>query len=374
MRYLITGGGTGGHIYPALSIARALTEQDPEAELLYVGTRTGREAAIVPQAGIAFAVISSGGVVNLGLLQRVRGGLRAARGLLEALGHIRRFRPDIVIGTGGFVAGPVLAAARLARVPLVIQEQNAFPGVTNRLAARWATAVFVPYEEARAHFPPGVRLIRAGNPVRPEIASASREAGRQALGLSERDRVLVIMGGSGGARDFNRVAAEAVLQLDVPGLRVVHITGERYFGQVKAQYGDRAPHVTLLPYAHNMPEVYAAADAGLFRAGALTLAEIQVRRLPSVLIPSPNVTHNHQEWNARTLERRGAAIVLREGGLTPADLAAALTRLLTDEALADRMRAALGEVADPDAARTIARRIVGIARQSREAREARRGR
>lgn len=371
MRYLITGGGTGGHIYPALSIARALSDLDPEAALLYVGTATGREASIVPQSGLDFATIASGGVINLGLLQKARGALRAARGVLEALGHIRRFRPDVVIGTGGFVSGPVLAAARLARVPVVIQEQNAFPGVTNRLAARWATAVFVPYEEARAHFPKGVRLILAGNPVRPEVAAATREAGRAALGLRAEDRVLVIMGGSGGARDFNRVAAEAVMRLEVPGLRVVHITGERYFEQVKAQYGDSAPHVILLPYAHNMPEVYAAADAGLFRAGALTLAEIQVRGLPSVLIPSPNVTHNHQEWNARTLERRGAAVVLREANLTTADLAAALTRLLTDEAQAERMRAALAELADPGAAETIARRIIGMVRQARQARQGR---
>lgn len=364
MRYLITGGGTGGHIYPALSIARALQELDAGAELLYVGTATGREASVVPRSGVPFAVIASGGVINLGLVQKLRGGLRAAKGVLEALGHIRRFRPDVVVGTGGFVSGPVLAAARLARVPIVIQEQNAFPGVTNRLAARWAEAVFVPYEEARAHFPARARLVRAGNPVRPEIAAADREAARAALGIGADERVLVIMGGSGGARDFNRAAVEAVLRLAVDGLRVVHITGERYFDQVKAQYGDRAPLVTLLPYAHNMPEVYAAADAGLFRAGALTLAEIQVRRLPSVLVPSPNVTHNHQEWNARTLERRGAALVLREAGLTADDLAAALTSVLTDSALAERMRTALAELADPDAGRTIAQRIVAIARGS----------
>jgi len=364
MRYLITGGGTGGHIYPALSIAQALKELDADAELLYVGTATGREASVVPRSGVPFAVIESGGVINVGLAQKIRGGLRAARGLLEALRHIRRFRPDVVVGTGGFVAGPVLAAARLARVPIVIQEQNAFPGVTNRVAARWAEAVFVPYEDARAHFPAKARLILAGNPVRPEIAAAERGAARAALGISDEERVLVIMGGSGGARDFNRVAVEAVLRLAVDGLRVVHITGERYFDQVKAQYGDRAPFVTLLPYAHNMPEVYAAADAGLFRAGALTLAEVQVRRLPSVLIPSPNVTHNHQEWNARTLERRGAALVLREAGLTADDLAAVLTAVLTDAALRERMGAALAELADPEAGRTIAQRITSIARHA----------
>lgn len=365
MRYLITGGGTGGHIYPALSIAAALQELDPKADLLYVGTTTGREATVVPQAGIPFAVISSGGLINLGLAQKVKGGLKALKGVAEAIGHIRRFNPDVVIGTGGFVAGPVLFAARLTGRPVVIQEQNAFPGVTNRVAARWARAVFVPYEEARAHFPPGTKLVMMGNPVRPEVGAASREAGRKAYGLTEGEKVLVIMGGSGGARDFNRVAAEAVMRLQIPGLRVIHITGERYYDQTRSQYGEKAGNVTVIPYAHNMPEAYAAADAGLFRAGALTLAEIQVRGLPSVLIPSPNVTHNHQEWNARTLEQRGAALVVRESGISPEKLAEALQKVLTDQDQAGKMAEALADLADENAAQQIAGQIIELARRGR---------
>jgi len=365
MRYLITGGGTGGHIYPALSIAAELKAQDPEAELLYVGTTTGREATVVPPTQIPFAVIESGGVINLGLADKLKGGFKALKGVAEAYGHIRRFRPHVVIGTGGFVSGPVLLAARLAGRPVVIQEQNAFPGVTNRLAARWAKAVFVPYEEARPHFPKGTRLVLLGNPVRPEVGEATREAGRKALGLSDHERVLVIMGGSGGARDFNQVAARAVMQVNLENLRVIHLTGERYHEAVTRQYGESAPHVTIIPYAHNMPEIYAAADAGLFRSGALTLAEIQVRRLPSVLIPSPNVTHDHQEWNARTLEKRGAALVVREKGITPEALAQALTQVLTDEPKRQQMEQALARLAQPDAGRRIAEEMIAIARAAR---------
>lgn len=364
MRYLITGGGTGGHIYPALSIAAALKDLDPEAELLYVGTTTGREATVVPRAGLPFEVISSAGLINLGMADKLKGIMKAGKGVLDALAHMRSFKPDIVIGTGGFVSGPVLLAARLAGRRVVIQEQNAFPGFTNRIAARWAKAVFVPYEEARAHFPQGTRLIMAGNPVRPEVGAATRAEGRRSFALSQQARVLVIMGGSGGARDFNRVAAEAVMQLDEPELRVIHITGERYHEQTRQQYGEKAPHVQILPYAHNMPEVYAAADAGLFRAGALTLAEIQVRALPSVLIPSPNVTHNHQEWNARTLEKRGAAVVVREQGITPAKLAEALKQVLYDRQKAEQMQEALARLADPQAAQTIAEKIIKLAKNS----------
>lgn len=363
MRYLITGGGSGGHIYPALSIAEALRHLDPEAELLYVGTANSREAEVVPRAGLPFAVISSGRLINLGLAQKIKGGLQALKGVIDAIAHIRKFRPDVVVGTGGFVSGPVLLAARLTGRPVVIQEQNAFPGVTNRIAARWARAVFVPYEEAKAHFPRATRLVMLGNPVRPEVAAAEREAGRRAFALSETDRVLVIMGGSGGARDFNRAAADAVMLLDEPSLRVLHITGERYYEQTKEQYGEGAEHVTVLPYVHNMPEAYAAADAGLFRCGALTLAEIQVRALPSVLIPSPNVTHNHQEWNARTLEKRGAAVVIREQGITPFKLSEALAQVLTDKQKAAAISEALAGLAQPEAAKEIAQEIIKIARK-----------
>jgi len=363
MRYLFAGGGTGGHIYPALTLAAAIKEIDREAELLYVGTETGREATIVPRTGIPFVTISSAGLVNLSFRQKVTGGLKAMKGLVDSIGHIRRFRPDVVVGTGGFVSGPVLMAARLTGRPVVIQEQNAFPGVTNRIASRWARAVFVPYEEARPHFPPGARLRTVGNPVRPEVAAARRDEGRRALGFEPADKVLLVMGGSGGARDFHRAVAEVVPDLlaELPDLKVLHITGERYLEAVQKLYG-KQERVMIVPYLHNMPEAYAAADAGVFRAGALTLAEIQVRGLPSVLIPSPNVTHNHQEWNARTLEQRGAALVVRERELTREGLADAIRTVLTDEAAAARMRDALRSLAQPDAGAQIAAAIVEIAR------------
>ncbi|HWI52067.1 MAG TPA: undecaprenyldiphospho-muramoylpentapeptide beta-N-acetylglucosaminyltransferase [Symbiobacteriaceae bacterium] len=365
MKYLIAGGGTGGHIYPAVSIAHALKALDPKAELLYVGTQTGREATLVPREQIPFVTISSAGLINLSPVQKLKGALKAAKGLLDSLGHIRRFRPDVVIGTGGFVSGPVLLAARLAGRPVVIQEQNAFPGVTNRIASRWARAVFVPYEEARPHFPAGAKLKFFGNPVRPDVRAAAREAGREAFGYTEADKVLVIMGGSGGGRDFNRYAVDAVKLLaagSIPGLKVLHVTGERYLEQVREQYGPETPGVTIVPYLHNMPEAYAAADAGVFRSGALTLAEIQVRALPSVLIPSPNVTHNHQDWNARTLEKRGAALVVRESEMSADKLAGAIGHVLTDEALRARMGEALQALAQPDAALDIARAIMETVR------------
>lgn len=359
MRYLITGGGTGGHIYPALTIAEALKKLDPEAELLYVGTNTGREGELVPRAGLPFAAISSAGLVGMGLAGKVKGALRTAGGLFQAMGEIRRFRPDLVIGTGGYVSGPVLMAARLLGRPCVIQEQNAFPGVTNRLAAGWAKAVFVPYEEARSLFPAGAPLEIVGNPVRAEVGAAKREAGRAAFQVGPNERLLLIVGGSGGAKVLNEWAVEALKLKPLPNLKILHVTGPRYYETVKKAWAG-VPHVQVEPYLHNMPEALAAADAALFRSGALLLAEMQVRQLPAVLIPSPNVTHNHQEWNARVLEERGAALVVRETD-SPAALRGALERLLSDGDLTARMRRALAELAQPEAAERIAARCMAIA-------------
>lgn len=363
MRYLITGGGTGGHIYPALTIADGLTKLDPKAELLYVGTTTGREGELVPRAGLPFAAISSSGLVGMGLAGKVKGALRAAGGLWQAMAEIRRFKPDLVIGTGGYVSGPVLAAARLLGRPCVIQEQNAFPGVTNRLAAKWAKAVFVPYDEARPLFPSGAHLEIVGNPVRREVALAAREAGRSTFGIGPGEKLLLIVGGSGGAKVLNEWSVEALKVRALPGVKILHVTGPRYFEAMKKAWAG-APGVQVEPYLHNMPEALAAADVAIMRSGALSLAEIQVRQLPSVLIPSPNVTHNHQEWNARVLEERGAALVVRETE-SPGALRAAVERLLADGDLAGRIRRALNELAQPNAAEKIAARCMEIARKGR---------
>lgn len=362
MRYLLAGGGTGGHIYPALAILEGLRAVDPEAEFLYVGMPGSREAQVVPKEGIPFATITSGGLINLGLMAKVKGALNAARGVFAALSIMRKFRPDVVIGTGGFVCGPVYVAARLYGVPLVIQEGNAYPGVTNKFAARWAKAFFVPYPEVKKLLPVGTKVVESGVPVRQSIAGITREQGRQAFGLSATDQVVVVMGGSGGARDFNKAVAAAVKQLlpTRPDLQVLHVTGERYYDQVTEAYGEMAARVKLYPYLHNMPEAMAAADLGIFRAGMMTITEIQVRGLPSILIPSPNVTHNHQEHNARSLERRGGVVVMVERDLTPAGLAEQIGSLLDDRNRRESLRQSLLKMAEPDAARTVAERIVRL--------------
>lgn len=368
MRLLLAGGGTGGHIYPALTVAEAIREQAPGAEFLYCGTEHGLEADVVPKAGYRFASIAAGGMVGLGVAAKVRGALRTARGVAQAMGVIRRYKPQVVIGSGGYVSGPVLLAARLVGCPCVVVEMDVFPGTTNRLAARWAKAVFVPHPVARQYFPAGTNLVVTGVPVRNVFSHLNREEGRQAFGFAPADQVVLVMAGSGGAQAVHDAmvgAAPALLRR--PGLRLLHVTGNRYYDKVVAAYRaagvdlDKPGSPRLERYLHNMPEAYAAADVAVVRAGAITLAEVAAAGVPAVVIPSPNVSHNHQEYNARVLEQAGAARMLLERDLTADRLQDTLSGLLDDPDRRASMAEAGRRNVRPEAAADIAQHILRIA-------------
>lgn len=368
VRILLTGGGTGGHVYPALTIAEEIRRLEPAAEFLYVGSAGGLEAEIVPRAGIPFAAVAAGALVGIGPAARIRGLWRTAAGTLQALGHIRRFRPGAVLATGGFVSGPVLAAAWLGRVPVALWEGNAYPGAAIRLFSRYARVVFVPYPEARQHFPSGARLAALGNPVRREVVETTREAARARLGLPGGAEVILAFGGSQGGRGLHDALVPAAVRLLArPRLHLIHVTGPRQWDHVVSRYREagldpgQEPRLRLRPYLHDMPLALAAADLAVTRAGATTMAEIAVRGLPAVVIPFPHATHGHQEHNARALERRGGVIVIREADLTPERLEEALRLLLDEPGRRERMARALREAASAGAGEAIARRVLGIA-------------
>lgn len=366
-RVLLTGGGTGGHIYPALAVAEVL---DPASIVGYIGAEGGLEASIVPDAGLELFPLQASGVIRKRADAAIRGAFRAGRAILEARRILRSRCPDIVLGTGGYVTGPVGVAARLEGIPLVVLEENAIPGVTNRMLGRMAVAVAVPWEDARGAFPPSVRRkVRVtGNPVRSRVLSVSREEGRRAFDLPEDARVVLLFGGSQGAVALNRVgrmlAGEGMLAGDT---YLLWACGVRYFTEVSKELGEPGgSRVRLLPYLNDMPAALAAADLAVTRAGAMTLAELTARGVPSVLIPSPNVTHDHQTANARVLVRHGAARVVAEDALS--HVRSVVYALLKDDgALRDMSRAARN-LGRPDAAQELTALVLDLARSRRRGR------
>ncbi|WP_027366046.1 undecaprenyldiphospho-muramoylpentapeptide beta-N-acetylglucosaminyltransferase [Desulfotruncus alcoholivorax] len=335
MRFVVAGGGTGGHIYPALAIARGLKQRYPNCKIMYIGTGRGLEADIVPKAGYEFHAVRAVGIKRSLTLQNLKVPLEALAGYRESRKLIRGFAPRVVIGTGGYVCGPVLLAASRLKIPTLIHEQNALPGITNRILSRVVDRVAVTFEDSLRYFPGRAKPYLTGLPVRPEILSADREKARAKFGVGAGEIMVLCFGGSQGARSINRAVAEAIGPLsDLPGLKLLHVTGSgqhREFLQMLqsvAGQSDPPGNINIVPYMYDMPEALAAADLVISRAGAATLAEITARGLPSVLVPFPYATGNHQEYNARALVSRGAAEMVRDAELNGTTLVNKLKQLL----------------------------------------------
>lgn len=360
MNIIVSGGGTGGHIYPALTIIRAIQRRDPSVRILYVGGRNGLEADIVPREGIDFIAMDLAGFRRKISLENIGRAWRALRAVARARGIVHGFQPDVAIGTGGYVAGPILLAASLAGVPTLVQEQNVFAGVTNRILAKFATAIAVGMEDAQRVFPREKTYV-TGNPIRPEVLTATREEGARAFGFDPAKKTVLVSGGSRGARSINRamvdVIAHAAAQRDV---QYLHVTGADEHGDTLARIRNAGvrleehPNLRVLPYLYNMPEAMAMADVAVFRAGATGLAELAARGVPAILIPYPYAAENHQEKNARAVEAAGAAEVILNRDLSGAVLEHALYGLLTDDVRRVSMAEAMKRLGKPEAAEEIA--------------------
>ena len=323
MRILLAGGGTGGHIYPALAIAERLKDLHPECEILYVGTQKGLENRIVPQRGVPFQTIAVEGLPRKISPALVKAVGRAFGGCMDARKIVKRFQPDLVIGTGGYVCGPVVLSAHLAGVPAMIHEQNAFPGVTNKILARFVDKIMVNFKASEKYFVHKERICVTGLPVRQEVLRTNRQEGLDYFGFSADKNTLLISGGSRGARSINRAMAKAYPQLlKESGLQILHLTGavdyEDTLQAIAAENIDLNDYPQLLvkPYLDEMQYGLAAADFVVGRAGATFLAEITACGLPGILIPYPYAAENHQEYNAKALADQNAAVMILDKELT----------------------------------------------------------
>lgn len=335
MRFIVAGGGTGGHIYPALAIIRGLKDRYADAEILYIGTSKGMEADIVPKEGIPFKGIDTTGLQRRLSPRNLLAIWQAGRGLCQVGGVLRSRRPDVVIGTGGYVCGPVILAAALKRIPTLIHEQNALPGLTNRLLSRFATRVAVTFAASEKYFPQQKRIRLTGLPVRPEVLQAEKQVALSNLGVGKGRFVLLSFGGSRGARTINKAMVKVIkLFADDPRLYHIHVTGtagyEEFLSDCAVAGIDpaKAENLEVMSYVYNMQDALAAADLVISRSGAATLAELTALGIPSILVPYPYASENHQEYNARALEKEGAAQVVLDSQLDGDLLGNMITELL----------------------------------------------
>ena len=339
MRIIFAGGGTAGHINPALAIAGYVREQQPDAEILYIGCKGGMEERLVPQAGFEFkSVIVQGFRRKLtpkGIAENIVTIKKAISAENDAKAIIKEFKPDICVGTGGYVSGPVLNAAAKLGIPTLIHEQNAYPGITNKMLAKKATRVMLAMPAAKKHFKGKCHFVDTGNPVRGEILTADREDARKKLGLDERP-VILSFGGSLGAQIINESLADIISRSAKDGkYQHIHAYGQygKWFPDLLREKGadpDKADNLDIREYINDMPVCLAAADVVVARAGAITLSEIQVKGKPSVLIPSPNVAENHQYHNAMALVEKNAAVMIEEKDLNPQKLTEEIDKLASD--------------------------------------------
>lgn len=377
MRLVVTGGGTGGHVYPAVAIAKEMLATLPSAEILYIGTQQGMENSIAPREKLEFMAVRSSGVMGKSPFVAAKGLAAASAGVSDALRALRRFRPDVVVGTGGYASGPVMAAAWLLRVPRAIQEQNAVPGKTNVFLSTISNRTFAAWDYSVRFFANRSRVTVTGNPIRGDLLASDRQEGRAWFGLPADGPAVLLLGGSRGARTLAEAGIKLAARLP-SGVSMIFITGDQYWKEAAEALGAkpcpgiegaRAGNITLRPYVHDMAKAYGAADLVIGRAGGMTLSEITALGLPSVIVPSPNVAGNHQEYNARALEEAGAATVVREGGeaagSAPDRIVSAVLTLLEDDKRRSQMANSAKTIGKPSASKDICRQLVDLARTGR---------
>lgn len=333
MRLLVSGGGTGGHIYPALALIEDLKKQDPDAEVLYVGTDRGLETKIVPAAGIKLKTLHIQGFKRSLSVDNLKTVYLFLKSVRESKKIIKEFRPDAVIGTGGYVCGAVVYAAAKLKIPTMIHEQNSVAGVTNKFLSHFVDKVGICFDDAKKAFPE-TKVVMTGNPRAQQVAQM-QATGRlvSEYGLAANKKTVLIFGGSQGAPKINEASLQALEYFADKEYQVLFVTGQKRYDQIMAdnRTQDLPANVFIVPYIADMPAILPELSLIVGRAGATSLAEITALGLPSILIPSPYVTADHQTKNAQSLVNKQAALMIREDDLNGETLAQTIDRLLQDE-------------------------------------------
>lgn len=365
MRILIAGGGTGGHLFPGLAVAEEFKHRNSTAEVVFAGTESGLEAKVVPKEGYLIRFLRAEGLVGVTWKKKIGALVRAGLSMIDSYKILKAVTPDIVIGVGGYASGPVTLLAALMSIPTLVLEQNAVPGVTNRILGKFVDAICVTYQESMSFFPLRKTFL-TGNPVRPHIARGIAQAGYRRFGLDPNLFTILIFGGSAGARSINSAVTESLTHLQDlrDNIQFLHQTGQTDYERIRNAYRESGFRGTIVPFIYEMGEAYAVADLVVSRAGATTLAELTVLGKPAILIPYPFAAANHQEVNARKLEEIGAAKLILDRELNGKILAHAIRELSSNEKMREEMARASRSVGRLDACTKVVDIAMGLVRQS----------
>ena len=353
MKVLLSGGGTGGHVYPAIAIANKIKEENPDCEILFVGTEKGIESEIVPKYGYDLKTVTVQGFRRKIDFENVKRVFKLCKGLEQSRRIVKKFKPDIVIGTGGYVSGPVLFNAALNKTITIVHEQNSFPGVTNKILSKVCTKVLTSFEDSHERFPQESRdkLVLTGNPVRKEILQTRKSTARRKLGISEDKKMVLCYGGSGGSEEINDAMKFVIQNMVKEDIAFIFATGKVYYDEFMESIKDieLKSYQRVVPYLEDMADGLAASDIVIGSAGAISLAEITALGKPSIIIPKAYTAENHQEYNAKSIEAQGAGIAILEKDLTPEKLNEVVFKLLGDRELLIDMGNASKSIGKPEA-------------------------
>ena len=340
---LFAGGGTGGHLFPGIALAEEFLRREPQTKIVFAGTRRGIEARVIPELGYPLALLEVHGLVGVSLRRRLKAMFNFPKAVIQALIILVRYRPALVVGLGGYASAPVLLAAMVAGLPWVLQEQNAFPGLVNRLLAPWANAVFIAFAKAKEHLK-SRKVYDFGNPLRAQLQRSEAIGSDLPERSEEKYFNVLIIGGSQGARVLNRVVPAALTRLaqNYPGLKVVHQSGVQDYAEVSKAYDAWKERVEVAEFIKEIEIYYKNADLVICRAGALTLAELGELGKPAILVPFPHAAHDHQTFNAKAVADSGAAWLRPESEFESQSLADDVETLINDrQTLAKMAEAAL---------------------------------
>lgn len=346
MRVVIAAAGTGGHINPGIAIANKIKSEEKGTEVLFIGTDYGLEKDLVPRAGFELKTIHAHGLSKKLTFEAIKNNIETFKGMFEAKKILKEFKPDIVIGTGGYICGPVVMAAKSLNIPRILHESNAFPGLAVKKLGSRVNTVLVGFEDAKKRLPNVKNVVVTGTPSKMKkinMSESEKQKIKKDLGLKENLPLVLVFGGSQGARTINQAAIELILKKSNKNYQIMLAAGPKQYEEIKKELESRGKNIEnlenskILPYIYNMEEVMNACDLAICRSGAMTITEISTAGKPAIFIPLPNVSQNHQEYNARVLADRGAARIILDSNLNEQTLGEEIDNLISNKAKLQEM-------------------------------------